>query len=120
MHVELRAVGVERAIERCDRGELEPVGHVLADAVEGVGDEVGHREHGGAGIDVVGARCGVQLEATRAAAGHLLAFEDGDLASGTGEAHGCREPAEACADHDDAVGGSGDSAGHHTLLRVAA
>ena len=28
--------------------------------------------------------------------------------------------AEACADNDDAVGGSGDGAGHYTLLRVAA
>ena len=120
VHVELGAIGIERAVERRDGCELEPVGHVLADAVEGVGDEIGHGEHGRAGVDVEGARSGLQLDATRAATRHVFALEHGHLAACSGEAHGSGEPAEAGADDDDPVGGSGHGAGHHTLLRVAA
>ena len=120
VHVELGAIGIERAVERRDGRELEPVGHVLADAVEGVGDEVGHREHGGTGVDVEGARGGVEFDAARATAGDVFALQHGDFAACAGKTHRRGEPAEACADDDDAIGGPCHGAGHQTLLLVAA
>ena len=112
VHVELGAVGIERAVERRDGCELEPVGHVLADAVEGVSDEIGHGEHGRAGVDVEGARSGLQFNATRAATGHVLALQHGDFAPCAGKTHRRGESAEACPDDDDAIGGPGHGAGH--------
>ena len=51
-HVQHRPVGVEGSVQGVDRIELQPIGHVLDDRGERVGDQVRHGEHSGAGVEL--------------------------------------------------------------------
>ena len=53
VHVELRAVGEVGPVHRAHGGQLEPVGHLLADAGEGVLDQARHRQDRGPGVEAV-------------------------------------------------------------------
>ena len=53
MHVERGAVRVVRPVRRVERGQVEPVGQVLADRGERLGDQVGHGQHGRPGVELV-------------------------------------------------------------------
>ena len=98
MHVQDGTVGIERPIQRRHRGQLQPVLHVLAEAVESVGDEIGHRQHGGAGIDAVLTRRPLQLHLTGSASGVVIALENRDRPTGARESHRGREACEASTD----------------------
>ena len=108
VNVEHGSVGVERSVERRYRLEREPVLHGLADCVEAVGDEVGHREDGRAGIEPVGAISRLDVQAPGPPARNRLALEDGDRAARSCEPHRGREPGEARTDDDDVIGRTGD------------
>ena len=116
VHVQRRAVGVERAVERRHRVEVQPVLEPLADAVQGVGDEVRHREDRRTGVEAVA----VDLEEPRPPAGDLLALEDRHLPAGAEQAQGGGQPAEPRTDHDHVVGGSLDGAHAFERRRAAA
>ena len=89
MHVEDGPVGVEGPVQRRYRGQLQPVLHVLAEAVESIGDEIRHRQHGGAGVDAVVTRWSLQVNLTGSASGVVVALENRDRPTGTRESH-CR------------------------------
>ena len=82
------------------------VAHRRPDRRERLLQQIRHGQHGGPGIEDVAGR----LPRARPAARHGLALDDGDLASGTGEVQGARQPGEPGSDHDDPVGTAGHSA----------
>jgi len=106
LDVQRRPVRVVRAVERVHRLELEPVLELLAHAVEGVGDEVRHRQHGRAGVEAVGPVTGRRghLEQAVAATGDRFALQHGHLTAGAHQAEGRGQAGQARPDDDDAVG----------------
>jgi hypothetical protein len=82
------------------RDEVEPVGQVLADAGQRVGDQFRHRQYGRAGVEAVPA----ELDAPGPPARLLAAFQHGDAAAGAGQAQRRRQPAQPRSDHDDRAG----------------
>ena len=87
MDIEDRAIGVKRAVERCNRLEGEPVLHGFAERVEAIGDEIGHGEDARAGVELIGAVSRGDVQSPRASARDRLALEDRNGAACTREAH---------------------------------
>ena len=75
----------------------EVVGHVRAGGGEGVGQDAGHGQHAGAGVEAVA----VGLEQPGPPAGHVGPLEDLDVVAPPGQVAGGRQPAQAGADDDD-------------------
>jgi len=98
VNVQYGTVGIERPIQRRYRRQLQPVLHVLTEAIESVGDEIGHRQHGGAGVDAVLTRRSLQLHLTGSATGVVVALENRDRATGARESHRRREARKAGTD----------------------
>jgi hypothetical protein len=107
VHVQLRPVGEVGAVDRADRGQLQPVGHLFADAGEGVLDQPRHRQDGGSGVEPV-ARLG---DHPRTPARDVLALEDRDGATGAGQPEGGAQAGQSSADDDDVLGRADDGTG---------
>ena len=75
------AVRVERAVERVDGLQVQPVLHPLSNAVERVRDQIGHREHRRAGVEAIPGK--LQHPGTSARGG--FAFQQRHLPAGAGE-----------------------------------
>jgi hypothetical protein len=80
-HVEGRAVRVVGPVRRVQRDQFQPVPQLLADRAERLGDQTGHGQHRGAGVELVPA----EAVAAGPAAGPGLAFDDGHLAAAAGQ-----------------------------------
>ena len=114
VHVQHRPVGEAGAVARVDLDQLQPVGQRLADAVQRVLDQLGHGQHGGAGVELEA----VQVEATGAAARNGFPLQHGDRAAGSGESQGGGQAAEAGADDDHRAGASRNGS-HAATVPVA-
>lgn len=82
--VEAAAVREAGAVGGVERVQGQPVGHGLADCGEGFLQEVGHGEHGRAGVEAVA----VTLDEACPAAGAGVAFDEGDMSSRSEEVQG--------------------------------
>ena len=87
VHVKGAAVGERGAVGRIGRHQFDVVTHRRADSIEGVLDDVGHREHGRAGVDLVAADIGLAHPAARVS----VTLHHGHRASASGELQGGRE-----------------------------
>ncbi len=108
MHVDRRAVGEGGPVQRADRPQVEPVLDLLAETVEAVGDQVGHRQHRRPDVEPVAALGDVVDDHPGPAPGYRLALEHRDPPPSAGQAHRGRQPGQSGADHHNVVGGAGD------------
>ena len=99
MHIEHAAVGVVRAIQGLNRGEFEPVVHVLADCIERIRDEVGHRQDGWSGVEAIA----TINQQTVAAPGNVFTFDDGDLSTGACQPKCSAEASQTRTDDHNAI-----------------
>ena len=104
-----------RPVQRIDRRELQVVLEALADAVEGVAQQVGHREHGRAGVEGVATAGDVVDGDAGATAGNALPLQERHLPACSGETERRGETSQSGTHHDNPVGGT-DYGAHGSIL----
>ena len=93
-HPQLGAVGEGGPVHGVDRQQREVVGHVGAGGGEHVGQDAGHGQHAGAGVEAVA----VGLEQPRPPARHVGPLENLHVVAPSGQVAGGRQAAQTRSD----------------------
>lgn len=113
--VEAAAVGEQGPVGRVQGDEVDAVAQGRADRGEGLVGELGHGQHGGAGVDAVAAA----LQASGATAGQRVTLDEGDPAAGSEQVQGGRQAGESGADDHHVVRAPGNGPGHRAAPSTA-